>query len=73
MNDQYAGELKLVGHNRYSSEVRPKAGDKITIKVAILILKSKRVRKRGNNREKPIVTKILAFFPSSVFRVKIGT
>ncbi len=34
MNDQYAGELKLVGHNRYSSEVRPKAGDKITIKVA---------------------------------------
>ena len=31
MNDQYAGELKPVGHNRYSSDVRPKAGDKITI------------------------------------------
>ena len=33
MNYQYAGELKPVGHNRYSSDVRPKAGDKITIKV----------------------------------------
>ena len=33
MNDQYEGELKPVGHNRYSSDVRPKAGDKITIKV----------------------------------------
>ena len=34
MNDQYEGELKPVGHNRYSSDVRPKAGDKITIKVS---------------------------------------
>ena len=34
MNDQYMGKLKPAGHNRYSSDVRPKAGDEITIKVA---------------------------------------
>lgn len=34
MNDQYVGELKPVGHSRYSSGIRPKAGDKIMIKVA---------------------------------------
>lgn len=34
MNDRYAGELKHVGHNRYSSNICPKSGDKVTVKVS---------------------------------------
>ena len=37
------------------------------------ILKSKRVRKRGNDREKPIITKILSLFPIAIFGIIIGT
>lgn len=32
VNDNYAGELHSIGNNCYLSDVRPKAGDKITIK-----------------------------------------
>ncbi|MEY8594051.1 DUF4249 domain-containing protein [Butyricimonas hominis] len=34
VNDCYAGELRSSGNNRYLSGIRPKAGDKITIKAS---------------------------------------
>ena len=34
VNDLYAGELRPIGNNRYLSDIRPKSGDKITIKVS---------------------------------------
>ena len=34
VNDLYSGELRPIGNNRYLSDIRPKVGDKITIKVS---------------------------------------
>ena len=39
VNDLYSGELQPIGNNGYLSDIRPKAGDKITIKVSCAGLK----------------------------------
>lgn len=39
LNDLYSGEMRRAGGNRYLSDVRPRAGDRVTLKASYLELK----------------------------------